>query len=229
MELADFLKQEQKVVDECLMAKHGYELIWIGADLITGSDISPIKRQLKLEFLNSEAKGERPAHILVEKDALPFEQNSMDFIVLSHVLEFEKNPEILLKEVRRVLRPDGILLITGFSAWWFFRPQAKKFLRKMFLKGFVEKKDHKNHKDNTKIALYFRGLNRISREGFQLSKHYYFGVSLKLFARGYALLLEKQTIKLRPICKERAVVSPSGSVFGVEVLDPKPIPSKKAQ
>jgi len=46
---------------------------------------------------------------------LPFAANSLDLVVLPHVLEFETNPHQVLREVERVLVPEGSVVITGFN------------------------------------------------------------------------------------------------------------------
>jgi SAM-dependent methyltransferase len=47
---------------------------------------------------------------------LPFESQSVDLIVMPHTLEFTSDPRRLLREVERVLLPEGRLVITGFNS-----------------------------------------------------------------------------------------------------------------
>jgi ubiquinone/menaquinone biosynthesis C-methylase UbiE len=46
---------------------------------------------------------------------LPFAANSIDLAVMPHVLESHDNPHQILREVERILIPDGQLVITGFN------------------------------------------------------------------------------------------------------------------
>jgi SAM-dependent methyltransferase len=46
---------------------------------------------------------------------LPFAANSIDLVVMPHVLEFHDDPHQILREVERILIPDGQLVITGFN------------------------------------------------------------------------------------------------------------------
>ncbi|HEY6896988.1 MAG TPA: class I SAM-dependent methyltransferase [Rhodocyclaceae bacterium] len=46
---------------------------------------------------------------------LPFASNSVDLVVLPHVLEFDVNPHQVLREVERVLVPEGQAVVTGFN------------------------------------------------------------------------------------------------------------------
>src|SRR3954471_16771992 len=48
-------------------------------------------------------------------DALPFDSNSLDLVVLPHALELARDPHLALREVDRVLRPEGRVVIVGFN------------------------------------------------------------------------------------------------------------------
>lgn len=48
-------------------------------------------------------------------ELLPIAGQSIDLLVLSHALEYSPNPHQLLREVERVLRPEGHLLLAGFN------------------------------------------------------------------------------------------------------------------
>lgn len=46
---------------------------------------------------------------------LPVATQSIDLLLLPHVLEFASNPHQILREVERVLMPEGHVIITGFN------------------------------------------------------------------------------------------------------------------
>ena len=48
-------------------------------------------------------------------DALPFDSASLDLVVLPHTLELARDPHLTLREVERVLVPEGRALIVGFN------------------------------------------------------------------------------------------------------------------
>ena len=48
-------------------------------------------------------------------DALPFDSNSLDLVVLPHALELARDPHLALREVERVLMPEGRVVIVGFN------------------------------------------------------------------------------------------------------------------
>jgi len=55
--------------------------------------------------------------VMAEPDQLPFAENQFDVIVMPHTVEFQALPHETLREVFRVLRPEGRLLITGFNPY----------------------------------------------------------------------------------------------------------------
>ena len=48
-------------------------------------------------------------------DALPFPNQSLDLVVLPHALELARDPHDTLREVERVLVPEGRLIIVGLN------------------------------------------------------------------------------------------------------------------
>lgn len=59
---------------------------------------------------------ERAAVVLhCEFDALPFDSQSLDLVVLPHALELARDPHLALREVERVLVPEGRVVIVGFN------------------------------------------------------------------------------------------------------------------
>lgn len=60
---------------------------------------------------------------------LPFASDSLDLVLLPHVLEFSDYPHQTLREVERVLMPEGSLIISGFnpfSLWGMRRALGSK-------------------------------------------------------------------------------------------------------
>ncbi len=58
-----------------------------------------------------------PAGVRADACALPIQSGSADLVVLPHTLEFSDNPHQVLREVSRVLRPEGHVIISGFNPW----------------------------------------------------------------------------------------------------------------
>lgn len=52
--------------------------------------------------------------------ALPIASSSIDLVVLPHVLEFSRYPHRVLREVERVLMPDGSVIVSAFNPFSLF-------------------------------------------------------------------------------------------------------------
>ena len=53
--------------------------------------------------------------LVTDAAALPFPAASLDLVVLPHTLEFSADPHQVLREVERVLVPEGRVVISGFN------------------------------------------------------------------------------------------------------------------
>jgi SAM-dependent methyltransferase len=65
--------------------------------------------------LRFTAASETGAQVLMVPEELPLETGCVDLALLPHVLEFNKNPHQILREIERVLRPEGQVIISGFN------------------------------------------------------------------------------------------------------------------
>ncbi len=66
-------------------------------------------------------------NVVADADWLPFAANSIDLLVLSHVLEFSREPHNVLREISQCVVPEGIVVIAGFN------PHSMLGLRKNLL------------------------------------------------------------------------------------------------
>jgi SAM-dependent methyltransferase len=53
--------------------------------------------------------------VITRFEELPFATQSIDLVVMPHILEFAQEPHQVLREVERVLVPEGQVIITGFN------------------------------------------------------------------------------------------------------------------
>ncbi|WP_020563572.1 class I SAM-dependent methyltransferase [Methylosarcina fibrata] len=69
-------------------------------------------------ILDSHGVGSEEAKkIQAEPYRLPLQCDSVDMIILSHLLEFDANRLQTMREVERVLKPEGVLVILNFNPW----------------------------------------------------------------------------------------------------------------
>jgi SAM-dependent methyltransferase len=72
-----------------------------------------------------------PVSLRCEFDALPFPDASIDLVVLPHALELARDPHHTLREVERVLVPEGRVVIAGFNpaSLWGLRQRGGRVIR----------------------------------------------------------------------------------------------------
>ncbi|MBU6460143.1 MAG: methyltransferase domain-containing protein [Proteobacteria bacterium] len=58
--------------------------------------------------------------VYLKNNQLPFANQSVDLVILPHVLEFSDEPHPILREVERILVPDGQVLLSGFNPFGLF-------------------------------------------------------------------------------------------------------------
>jgi SAM-dependent methyltransferase len=70
-------------------------------------------------------------------DALPFDSHSLDLVVLPHALELARDPHLALREVERVLVPEGRVVIVGFNpaSLWGLRQRLGQLRRRVAAGG----------------------------------------------------------------------------------------------
>ena len=121
---------EQTKIDALVADLFGYNAIQLGmphCNLLKQSRI-PLR-----QFVGESPKKPSPhsgqVHLLCNFAELPFASNSIDLVIMPHVLEFNANPHQILREVERILIPDGQLILSGFnpiSLWGLCRSLSRK-------------------------------------------------------------------------------------------------------
>ncbi|HEX8978764.1 MAG TPA: methyltransferase domain-containing protein [Parasulfuritortus sp.] len=84
-------------------------------------------RANRMPFRFSTSVGD--GDMISRPEELPIASQTIDLIALPHALEFSPNPQMLVREVERVLRPEGRLLLAGFnplSLWGLKRVAGSK-------------------------------------------------------------------------------------------------------
>ncbi|MEP7280602.1 MAG: methyltransferase domain-containing protein [Rubrivivax sp.] len=97
---------------------------WVASDsLVLPAALAPAPAA---EGLSTSQLGRVPVQLHCEFDALPFAASSLDLVLMPHALELARDPHLTLREVERVLVPEGRLLITGFNpaSLWALRQRA---------------------------------------------------------------------------------------------------------
>ena len=111
------MASEQEVVRQALSGLFGYHLLQLGSVGGMSLEASRIPHRMVMlepgDKLAPEIEGVE--HLHGDGERLPVASDSIDALLLPHRLEYAPEPHQLLREVERVLIPEGHLLITGFN------------------------------------------------------------------------------------------------------------------
>lgn len=93
-----------------LADRFGYYAVQLGWPQIAALEANRMPTRLRV------GQAGQPGDVLVERfDELPFESQSIDLVVVVHQLETSQQPHRVLREIDRILRPEGHLVVTGFN------------------------------------------------------------------------------------------------------------------
>jgi SAM-dependent methyltransferase len=113
---AALLDQEQVALDAVLQNLFGYYLLqlgWVASRDILGE--SRIRMRVVMDV--DPPQGVDYPHAVAVPEMVPVQADSLDVVVLQHTLEFAKDPHEVLREVDRILIPEGHVVIVAFNPW----------------------------------------------------------------------------------------------------------------
>lgn len=133
---------EQKRLDALTADIFGFNAMQIGLPQIQALRANRMQHQWRSDTHLPQASAQRtdgdaaaPVVVVHDFSDLPFATQSLDLIVLPHVLEFADEPHQVLREVERVLIPEGRLIVSGFNpaSLWGARQVAGRLTGAHFL------------------------------------------------------------------------------------------------
>ncbi|MES2362562.1 MAG: methyltransferase domain-containing protein [Pseudomonadota bacterium] len=104
------------------------------ANPVRVSGASPGVNSTGLDATATGAASSRPrAALVTDSVALPFPESSLDLVVLAHTLELSRDPHATLREVERVLVPEGRVVISGLNptSLWSMRQRRAHFYQRL--------------------------------------------------------------------------------------------------
>jgi SAM-dependent methyltransferase len=125
------LRWEQEQIDQAVTDVFGYHALqlglpelqalrcnrmphrWVASD--TTLQLPPLPQPPPADGLMPSLPFDAGAALRCDFDALPFPNHSLDLVVLPHALELSRDPHLTLREVERVLVPEGRVMILGFN------------------------------------------------------------------------------------------------------------------
>jgi SAM-dependent methyltransferase len=121
------LKWEQAQLDTAVADVFGYHALQLGMPQIAALQNNRMPHQWTADHISNEK-----VHLMMDLEALPFPEASLDLVVMPHSLELSRDPHASLREAARVLVPEGRLVICGFNpaSLWGWKQQREHFYRR---------------------------------------------------------------------------------------------------
>lgn len=133
------LAWEQERYDELVADIFGYHALQLGMPGLAGLRANRMPHrwlalgadEAQLPMPPAGDEGVAPA-LLAEAVALPFAEASLDLLILPHTLEISVDPHAALREVYRVLVPEGRVVISGLNplSLWGLRQWRERLYRR---------------------------------------------------------------------------------------------------
>ena len=203
-----FAKAEAATLASLLPALFGYHILAVGVPSgLNMLSASPISRQYHLDCMQSG--GGALVDLAANPACLPVASDSIDVVVACHVLEFSVEPQLILKEIDRILIPEGHVIILGFNPWslwglWvLWRLRKDDYIRRMGLSAIYRLRAqlsllgydivaarsycHRPPLNNSELLDKLLFMERLGAKGWSLG------------GGGYALLAKKRVSTLTPV------------------------------
>jgi SAM-dependent methyltransferase len=124
---AYLLAWEQAQLDAAVADLFGYHALQLGVPRLQAlrANRMPHRWLASQDVPEAHAPSCAMVDFYTDFTALPFSANSLDLLILPHSLEFSSDPHAALREVERVLVPEGKVLICGLNpvSLWGWRHQ----------------------------------------------------------------------------------------------------------
>jgi SAM-dependent methyltransferase len=129
---AYLLACEQQQMEEAVGNAFGYHALQLGLPELGALETNRMPHR----WLATETPHPK-ASLVTHFGALPFPSNSLDLVVLPHTLELTVDPHAALREVERVLVPEGRVVICGLNpmSLWGLRQRRVRLYRRFGLDG----------------------------------------------------------------------------------------------
>lgn len=201
------LRSEADQINSLINNLFGYHLILLGEPSF--NEIIKTSPILHRVWLHPEVGFSFEGSIVsARQDKLPLLADEADVVVLAHCLEAHPNPHEVLREVYRILKPEGQVIITGFNPWsiWGLWRLLLRFIKRRPWDGrFISVSRMKDWLAllgfdvmMVKICLFYPP---VSNAKFLQRMRWmeWIGKCFKFGGGGYVMLAQKRVIALTPI------------------------------
>lgn len=116
--IMDLQRHETSLIDAFLKTCFGYFGLYLGISEPILNDNNGIRHRF---FLVPEDNVGIKTDCIAQWDELPIQSDCIDVAILQHGLELNDSAHQILREVYRVIIPNGYIIITGFNPYSLFR------------------------------------------------------------------------------------------------------------
>ncbi|POR06930.1 methyltransferase domain-containing protein [Diaphorobacter sp. LR2014-1] len=130
------LAWEQERYDELVADIFGYHALQLGMPGLQALRSNRMPHRwlavMPPELLVERSDAQEPPALLADAVALPFAEASLDLLALPHTLELSVDPHTALREVHRVLVPEGKVVISGLNplSLWGLRQRRSRLYQR---------------------------------------------------------------------------------------------------
>ena len=200
---------ELEQVQEILSGMFGYHILQYGYSAESNYLAASRIATKTILFLDDVEVGQDINAIHTSAEELPVATDSIDVIVLPHILEYSKDPHKLLREMERVLIGDGHVVIIGinpfslwglwhlFLCWWGEMPWSGRLISMPRIKDWLSLLDFEIEKTrcfffspplrNERLLQKLMPLERLGRYCWPI------------FGGLYVVVAKKRVVPLNPI------------------------------
>lgn len=136
------LQWELQQMDPAVSDIFGFHALQLGMPIVDSLRNSRIlhrfyanthEQSTSMVLPESFRKDTPPPVLIHDARALPFPDQCLDLIVLPHTLDLSSDPHASLREVERVLVPEGKLIICGFNptSFWGLRQRRSRLYQRL--------------------------------------------------------------------------------------------------
>ncbi|GJM04760.1 MAG: SAM-dependent methyltransferase [marine bacterium B5-7] len=200
---------EIEQLEDILPGLFGYHILQYGYSAASNYLAASRITNKTILFLDNTELNNAVTSIRTSAEELPIAVDSIDVIVLPHILEYSKDAHKLLREMERVLIDDGHVVIIGinplslwglwhlFKCWWGEMPWSGQLISIPRLKDWLSLLDFEVEKTNSfffspplsnqNLLKKFMPLERLGRYCWPV------------FGGLYVVVAKKRTVPLNPI------------------------------
>ena len=118
-------------------------------------------------------------YLLIESlEEIDFAENSFDGVICLSVLEYTNDPLAVVRELIRVLRPQGVLILSVPNKYSAIR-RAQRILNKIGIARY-------NYINHSRVDFSLRGLIKLlDKSGLEINKTFYFDPAISVITRSW--------------------------------------------